>query len=378
MKSTLTVLLLWLAGLGAAAQYAKLAIAFDALGASYPAASAPTLGWLVTSIGVLGIVLGLVAGHWVARLGTGPVLLGALVLGAAVSALQMAMPGLGAMFVLRGIEGVSHLALVVAAPTLIAEITSDRWRGAAMTLWSTFFGVAFAGLAWLAPPLIAAFGLPGIFGAHAAWLAVTALLLAPLVPKRRLSEPQAGSVLAAHGAAYTSPAIIAPAAGWLFYTLTFVSLLTVLPTLLPAETRTGVTSAMSLASIAVSLTLVPLLLLRLSAVSVTVLGFAVAAGAAALGFADVPLAWVAVLTFGAMGLVQGATFAAIPQLNARLEARALSSGALAQTGNLGNFLGTPLLLAVLGWGGTGALFGGVILALVAGATAHLALAALRR
>ena len=49
---------------------------------------------------------------------------------------------------------------------------------------------------------------------------------------------------------------------------------------------------------------------------------------------------------GAMGIVQGASFAAIPQLNHSAEDRARASGAVAQLGNLGTTTGTPLLSAL--------------------------------
>ena len=45
----------------------------------------------------------------------------------------------------------------------------------------------------------------------------------------------------------------------------------------------------------------------------------------------------------ALGLVQGASFAAIPQLNPMPEDRARAAGAIAQLGNLGTTTGTPLL-----------------------------------
>ena len=47
------------------------------------------------------------------------------------------------MLLARVIEGASHLAIVVAAPSLITQLSQPRYVGAAMTLWSTFFGVSF-------------------------------------------------------------------------------------------------------------------------------------------------------------------------------------------------------------------------------------------
>ena len=48
-----------------------------------------------------------------------------------------------------------------------------------------------------------------------------------------------------------------------------------------------------------------------------------------------------------LGIVQGASFAAIPQLNPRPEDRARAAGAVAQLGNLGTTTGTPLLALLM-------------------------------
>jgi hypothetical protein len=57
---------------------------------------------------------------------------------------------------------------------------------------------------------------------------------------------------------------------------------------------------------------------------------------------------------GAVGIVQGASFAALAQLNPAPEDRARASGAIAQLGNLGTTTGTPLLAVILtGAGATG-------------------------
>ena len=74
-----------------------------------------------------------------------------------------------------------------------------------------------------------------------------------------------------------------------------------------------------------------------------------------------------VLLFGALGLVQGASFAAVPQLVASPADRATANGAMAQMGNAGNLVGTP---ALLGAGGTGAMFAAVAFAYALGLGAH--------
>lgn len=348
------ILALWGAGLGAAMQYAKISVIYDLLDGIYPQGGA-ALGWLVSVVGGVGIVLGVVAAMLVARVRYRRALLGALWLGAAVSVGQAFLPPLPFMLGLRLIEGISHLAIVVAAPTLIAQIATDRQRGLALTLWGTFFGVAFAVMAWGGRPLAINAGIPALFATHAAYMAGFALYLASRL--RRLPDEGAvpafslSQVIQTHRTIYRSARIIAPGAGWLFYTFCFVSILTVLPPYLDPAVRGLIMGAMPLVSIAVSMTLGVALLRTVTPVQVVMVGFAVS-GLCMFWLWIAPASPAACLALaGAMGLIQGASFAAVPQLNNTAETQTQANGAMAQMGNLGNTLGTPVMaLALAGWG----------------------------
>jgi hypothetical protein len=117
------------------------------------------------------------------------------------------------------------------------------------------------------------------------------------------------------------------------------------------------------------------LLRRMPAVRVILWGFALGLAIAPfLGAGLVP----AVALFAALGLVQGASFAAVPELNATARDRALANGALAQMGNAGNLLGTPVMLAALSAGGMAGPVALVMAAYAAAIAAHLGFARLRR
>ncbi len=374
------VLLLWGAGLGAAAQYGKISVIFDLLPLAYPQAGA-ALGWIVSLVGFVGIIFGVVAGLVVARIRYRRALLAALWVGAAVSLVQAALPPLPWMMLSRIAEGASHLAIVVAAPTLIAQLSAQKDRGLTLTLWGTFFGVAFAVLAFAGRPLALSFGLPALFIAHAAYMALFALILSA----RLRALPDEGEqpvlslrqILQDHAVIYRSARIAAPAAGWLFYTFSFVSILTVLPPFLDPSHRAAVMTAMPLTSIAVSMTLGVVLLRHLSAVRVVELGFALSA-LSVLWLWMVPAAPLACLALAAaMGLIQGASFAAVPQLNAMPAHQAQANGAMAQMGNIGNTLGTPVMALALigfGYGSLPLLAGGAFLL---GLIVHMALGRIR-
>ncbi len=373
------ILLLWAAGLGAAGQFAKMSVPFTDLQMAYPQAGV-ALGFLVSLISFLGIVLGLVAGLFVSRVGSRRLILPALLLGAVISLGQSFLPPLPILLASRVVEGLSHLVIVVVAPTLIAQAASDRHRAAAMTLWSSFFGVSFALVAWLGLPLVARAGIGSLFQAHAAWMLLVAGALAWRLPPdvRPTTPPPAfgglSGILHQHLRIYRSAYESAPAWGWLFYTLTYVALLTVLPSTLPPEVRGSVSGAMPLAGIVVSMTLGVLLLRRFPAVSVIIAGFVVS-GVAVVCLAMFPgQHWLYVAPIAALGLVQGASFTAIPQLNQTPEALGNANGAVAQMGNLGNTCGTPLLLVVMGAFGYPGLIGFALLAYGCGIGVHLHLA----
>ena len=347
MRSLLTILALWCAGLGAAAQFGKISVAYDALGAAYPAEAGVWIGLMVSIVGMVGLVFGTTAGLVVARVGARRAVLTALLLGALVSLVQSYLPPYPLMMLARVLEGASHLAIVVVGPTAIAAIAPPHRQGAAMTLWSSFFGLTYAVLAWVGPGILAGYGIAGLFRLHGVWMLACAAALWPLMPadvKPAVVIGQ-GGILAQHWQIYDSPFVAAPATGFVCYTVTYVAVLTLMPAALGVWGHfAGV--AMPLVSIGVSLTLGVWLLGRISAVRLVEAGFAAAAVASVaiwvFGAQDAVIG-AALLLAASLGIVQGASFSSIPQLNPRPQDRARAAGAIAQFGNLGTTTGTPLL-----------------------------------
>ncbi len=348
MRAALTIFAIWAAGLGAAAQFGKISVAYEALGRAYAAQAGIGIGVMVSIVGMVGLIFGTTAGLLVARIGARRAMVGALALGAAVSAVQMLFPPYPVMMVSRLLEGVSHLVIVVVGPTAIAGLTAARWQGAVMTLWSSFFAVTYAALFFFGPPLVAASGPGALFGLHALWMAACGGILWALLPADAPEKAGAlaGSLWAEHRRIYASPWVAAPATGFVCYTMTYVAVLTLLPAMMP-EQGAFVGVAMPLVSIVVSLTFGVWLLGRMSAVHLVQAGF----GLAVLSGLGLWLGWggTAALVFalgvaGSLGIVQGASFAALAQLNATSEDRAQAAGAIAQLGNLGTTCGTPILV----------------------------------
>ena len=367
----LLVLLLWAAGLGAAAQFGKISILYDSLRASYGGNGEVALGLVVSIVGMVGLIFGTTAGLLVARIGPRRAIVAALAAGAAMSALQSLMPAYPLMLASRIIEGASHLAIVVVGPTMIAALAPEDRRPLAMTLWSSFFGVTYTILALIGPHLTPT----GLFLGHATYMASLAAILAlTLPPDPRGQALPMGNLLAQHAAIYASPRLAAPAMGFCCYTFLYVAILTLLPPETPESHRALIAAGMPLVSIAVSLTLGVYLLGRMSAVRLVQAGYLVAipgflllwlfwgqgAGMVAGGF----------LLSAALGIVQGASFASIPELNASPEDRARAAGAVAQLGNLGTTTGTPVLAALLASAGPAGLAMAAVLLCGAGIAIH--------
>ena len=372
------VLLLWCAGLGAAAQFGKISILYDTLRVTYGNGEV-ALGLVVSIVGLIGLIFGTTAGLLVARIGPRRAIVSALVAGAAMSALQSLLPAYPLMLASRIVEGVSHLAIVIVGPTMIASLAPAGKRPLAMTLWASFFGVTYTALALIAPIVTPV----SMFLGHAAYMTALALILAATLPPDPKAAPAPlTNLLAQHAEIYASPRLAAPAMGFCCYTFLYVAILTLLPPETPITHRALIAAGMPLASIAVSLTLGVRLLRRVSAVRLVQLGYA----AAIPGFLLLWAVWgngagmvlAGFLLSAALGIVQGASFAAIPELNPTAEARARAAGAVAQLGNLGTTTGTPVLAALFAAAGPPGLALAAIALCAIGITVHQLQAQRRR
>lgn len=278
VRTALTILAIWAAGLGAAAQFGKISVLYAVLGARYADQAGVGIGLMVSIVGIVGLIFGTTAGLLVARIGARRAILSALALGAVVSLIQSGFPSYPMMMLTRVLEGVSHLAIVVVGPVAIAGIAPARHQGLAMTLWSSFFGVTYAVLALVAPVILAQWGAAALFQAHAGWMLAVFVILFGLMPKvAGVARPAGQSgVLARHWAIYASPRMAAPATGFVCYTVTYVAVLTLLPAVVTPGWGHLAGIAMPLISIAVSLTLGVWLLSHLPAFRLVQWGFGAA------------------------------------------------------------------------------------------------------
>jgi AAHS family 3-hydroxyphenylpropionic acid transporter len=357
------VIVLWLSGILAAMQFAKIAVAFVELQNHY-AASAASMGWVLSTVGMVGLLLGVTMGLLAPRIGYRRLLVGGLGLGALLAFTQSFLLPLPWFWASRVLEGASHLAVVVAAPTLMAASAAPQHRAIAMGLWSTFVGVAFAITGAVGLPFIDRFGLAALFHAHALGLVVVSIAVAWLLPADVPRQRAPGqmplhlqALLRQHVHIYTRWTTALPGLCFLGYTGMAVALLTFLPQQGGAD-RTWLAATLPLTGVAGTFCagwiaqywLSPLHLARWAFVSVGVSGLVWGLGLWA-GWWVAPVALV--LMFAA-GLSGGSSFALIPFLNEEPAQQARANGAVAQMGNLGSTLGPPgFALAISGLGSSG-------------------------
>ncbi|MXQ07069.1 MFS transporter [Alphaproteobacteria bacterium GH1-50] len=348
------IVLLYLSGLLAAWQFAKIALSLAALDQVYP--DSPT-ALLVSGVSVAGIVFGATAGVIIARFGPRRALLVALLAAAALTAGQAALPPYPLMMALRVFEGAAHLVIVVAAPTLMAASAVGRDVPVAMGLWGTFFGVGFATAALVFP----VFGsVPGILYANAAGFLILAAALWPILPRTGRETSVRQSFLARHIAIYRNPRLFAPAAAFFTHTIVFLGMLTFLPSvlgpwvgpILPLVALVGTFGAGILARY------MPPRTILLAAFLVSSVGMLLA-----IVLPETARAVTVLAMFGAVGLVPGAALAAVPGLNEKTADQALANGAIAQLGNVGTATSVPLVAwaTTFGYPGIATVYAGISL-----------------
>jgi MFS transporter, AAHS family, 3-hydroxyphenylpropionic acid transporter len=387
----LQIAILWTAGIAAAMQFAKFSVAFDALTALYGAKPA-LVGLALSIVGMVGLVFGVSAGVLSGYIGYRRVLIAGLVIGAVTSATQALLPPLPIMIASRIVEGVSHLGIVVTAPTMMASVSSEGHRSIVMGLWGTFFGVAFALMAWLGTPIIAQHGVGRLLLAHGLFMAGLAACVLVVIKRpdtshdvdhAALPKLQLSMFIRENLKVYANMRTALPGLIFLFHTSMFIALLTFLPRLsgdpgitallLVVLPLVGITGAFCAGAIAqYLLSPVPLTLIAYGAISVgvVIVHWTISTGA---GFVSASMALIFVT-----GIVPGAVFAMIPFLSARLSDQASANGAVVQLGNIGSTIGPPVFAGIISASGSFGLMVAIIILCFCGIGVGLLAAAYTR
>ncbi|MCM5555422.1 CynX/NimT family MFS transporter [Pleomorphomonas sp. NRK KF1] len=349
-----TILLLWFAGVLAAAQLGKMAALIPAIRADL-GLSLTSAGLMVSLIEAGGASLGAVAGILAARFSGRAVLaFGAILVATAGIAAALA-PDATLLYAARLIESIGYLMVVIAAPSLIA-MTAGRDSGAALALWSTFVPIGIASgtiLSGVAASWVD-WRLMLVFWALAMLTTLPGTLRLPAMAEHRQT-----------GFAVPPLAIWALALGFGFYTTLEVGVLGMLPAYLSdawglsigtAGVMTGIASAATIAGSFAAARLIgngddaqrPLALVAIGLVVPAALFFVGFPGeglASALSGSAVAAAVIAANAVS--GLVAAVAFARLPMLlrrsGAALSLITASNGVFAQFGAAGSLIGPPLV-----------------------------------
>lgn len=137
------ILTLWMSGILAAAQFARLSVLAPQLQAQL-SLTLSQVGWLISLLEVGGASLGFVAGLLLAVINLRRALLTGLGILSVTGFVQAFASNVTVLFATRAVEGIGYLLVVIAAPTAIAGVASDLIRPRALALWSTFVPVGIA------------------------------------------------------------------------------------------------------------------------------------------------------------------------------------------------------------------------------------------
>jgi MFS family permease len=370
------ILVIYAIGLLASAQLGKFAALVPVIQPDLGLGLTAAAG-LVSLIETGGAAIGLFAGAVVGRHGTRAVLAVGLALLAIAGFGEAAAASVPALFAWRLVESLGYLAIVVAAPTLMALAAAPAQRGTAMALWSTFFPVGFALGSVLAGLMAPALSWRPVLFASAA-LSIVALAVVWFLPRPE-GDGQRGPP---RRAGLPPLPVWWLSVGFGCYTVFAVGQIALLPSYLADRLglATGAAGlATGLASFAtVAGGLAAARLMRRRAALPALLGVCMVVPAVMLfgvfGLrGTIEVVGLAVALNVITGIIPAVTFARLPDLSPTAGAMARGNGLLAQCGAAGSLLGPPAYAAAVGlagWQGaaiTGAVMSALSLILLLGA-----------
>lgn len=160
------------AGLAIALNVGKVPVALPALRAEF-GLTLVQAGWISSMLTTVALVLAATVGMWVGRLGALRMVLAGLVIGALASLAALAASDYAALLAARLAEGLGFMIVAVACPALVTAATAGADRRFALGMWSAYMpagaSLAMASAPWLLPRT----------GWHGMWVGTAlALLLA--------------------------------------------------------------------------------------------------------------------------------------------------------------------------------------------------------
>lgn len=227
----LQVLLLMGSGVVAAAQIGKAIIAVPMIRSDL-ALGLDLAGLIVATFATLGATTGIAAGLVVSRLGAGRSLVGGMWVITLGNLIGASAPDEFVLLVARTIEGVGFLAVVLAIPSMLAQLVTREKRDFVMAAWSAYMPIGIM-LMLLVAPLLPMIGWRSFWLANALATGLCAILLAihaPATPATARTE--AARFFADALAIVRQPSCLLLAFAFFAYSCQIFSLVFALPLLL--------------------------------------------------------------------------------------------------------------------------------------------------
>ncbi|MBL8699271.1 MAG: MFS transporter [Alphaproteobacteria bacterium] len=359
------VLLLVGAGVVSAFQIGKAPAALPILRAEL-GMSLPQAAWVISIFNVIGIAAGMALGAIAERLGHRRAALCGLLIIAIASAAGGATNGAAGLLATRFAEGLGFMIVVVATPALLVRAAAARDIKLAFGFWATYMPTGTAAMMTIAPAIIAGAGWRGLWLANAGLVLLFAAMLAAATRAMVGTAPARGGVLDDMVATLRAPGPRLLALTFATYTLQFLAVFGLLPTLRVEQDGVSPGRAALLGSAAVAINIPGNLLggwivHRGAPRWLVVAGVSAAMGVCALliysAGLTLPLRYALCLLLSLVGgMLPAVVLGAGPSFAPSPRHLSTTNGLIMQGSNLGQVIGPPAVAAVAagtgGWSGS--------------------------
>lgn len=365
--SWISVLLAIGAGILAAFQVGKVHIALPSIRYSFDL-SLVSASWLLSALSVVGLLVAAPTGSYAGKIGTKKALVLGLLLVAVASAAGAFSPTSAWLVWSRLAEGIGYVMIVVAAPSLIVELTSQADIRLALAGWSCYMPGGIALITLLAPLLLSRHSWRALWLVNAVLILLYAGLLMVAVNGRTeipfKQDAQQAHPLVEFRAVATvrGPMFLAIIFG--MYTMQHLAVMGFMPTLLIekfgiSQSRASVLVSIAMASnilgnLAAGLLLQQGIRRSLLIGAASIFMAVMTLGMFSLGLPLVPVYLCAFLFSCVGGIVPSCVMGAAPFHAPSERLIPATNGLLVQGSNFGIVLGPPLvsgLASTLGWNG---------------------------
>jgi MFS transporter, DHA1 family, inner membrane transport protein len=318
-------------------------------------------GLIVAVFATLGATTGIGAGVAVGKLGVRRSLIGGMSTVAVANVIGASAPDEFVLLAARVIEGVGFIGVVLAIPSMLAQLVRREARDVVMAIWSAYMPAGIM-LMLFSAPLLSTIGWRSFWFANALAASICAILLAVRAPAMPAARETESRFLAQVAEVVRRPRCLVLAFVFFAYSCQIFSLSFALPLLLTSTHNVSLGTAGLLSALVLAVSTIGHVssgfLLRAGVpiwtniaaafVFFALSGFAVYGGVLAAQGTSL----VAALALGIGGLAPGAIYAAAPRAAPGPSAVPPTIGLVQQASNLGQFAG-PATLGLwvdhLGW-----------------------------